>query len=209
MTEQSPIPKEELELFKQLKDLKVIFDAGARTDIDYLEIWPESEHHLFEPNPEFVKELRKKIKNNPNVFINEFGLGDKQEKRGYQTQNQAFIGTDNVPNTGTSDLILPLKTLDWYVKTNNIKQIDFLKLDTEGYEFRAILGAKKTLKNVRFIQYECWSDAGGIRTLLRDRFHVEDIGYRNSLAINYDLVDESERLKLVDYIVDNRLCKFK
>ena len=47
MIEQTPISKEELELFKQLKDLKVIFDVGARTDTDYLEIWSNAQHHLF------------------------------------------------------------------------------------------------------------------------------------------------------------------
>mgnify|MGYP001593197977 CR=1 FL=1 len=206
---QTPIPKEEIDLFKQLKDLKVIFDVGARTDTDYLEIWPDSEHHLFEPNPEFAQILREKIKSKPNVFVNEFGLGDKRENRGYQSQNQAFIGTDNVPNTGLAELILPIKTLDWYVKVNNIFRIDFLKLDTEGYEFRAILGAREIFKDIRFIQYERWSDAGGIRTLLRDLFHVEDVGYRNSLAINYTLVDEAERLRLVTYIVENRFGELK
>jgi len=30
----SPLPKEELDLFKQLKDLEVIFDVGARDDTE-------------------------------------------------------------------------------------------------------------------------------------------------------------------------------
>src|SRR3990167_3107314 len=70
----SPIPKEEIELAKQLKDIKVVFDVGARTDIDYLELWPEAEFHLFEPNPESFKELEEKVKDKPNVFANNFGL---------------------------------------------------------------------------------------------------------------------------------------
>ena len=112
MTEHTPIPKEELELFKQLKDLKVIFDVGTRTDVDYLEIWPNSEHHLFEPNPEFFLELMNKVWGKRKVFLNNFGLGDKNETRGYQAGMQAFVGSGSVLENAVADFILPIKTLD-------------------------------------------------------------------------------------------------
>ena len=73
MTQTTPIPKEELELFKQLTELKVIFDVGAREDTDYLDIWPDSEHHLFEPNPQFYP-----------VFKNFDGLWDFSTSHGHQ-----------------------------------------------------------------------------------------------------------------------------
>ena len=60
--EHTLIPTEELEVFKALKNIKVVFDVGARVDIDYLNIFPKATHHLFEPNPEFFKELKEKEK---------------------------------------------------------------------------------------------------------------------------------------------------
>ena len=37
-------------------------------------------------------------------------------------------------------------TIDSYVKANDIKRIDLLKIDTQGYEKECLLGAKNSLK---------------------------------------------------------------
>ena len=76
--EHTLIPTEELEVFKALKNIKVVFDVGARVDIDYLNIFPKATHHLFEPNPEFFKELKEKVGDRKNVYLNYYGLGDKE-----------------------------------------------------------------------------------------------------------------------------------
>ena len=210
MIEQTPIPKEELELFKQLKDLKVIFDVGARTDIDYLEIWPESEHHLFEPNPEFFDELSKKIKGKPNVHANKYGLGDKNQVMGYIEGFQTFVASEVINNPyATGNLLLPMKTLDTYILETGVKQIDFLKMDTEGYELKILLGATNWLQIIKFIQYEHWGKHNNlmIKGLLSEDFDIIDIGYRNVFCMNKQLVSEEERQRLKAYIVDNKLSQ--
>ena len=35
-----------------------------------------------------------------------------------------------------------------------ILKLDFLKIDTEGYEFEILLGAKKNIKNINIILFE-------------------------------------------------------
>ena len=209
MTE-TPIPKEELNLFKQLKDLKVIFDVGARTDIDYFKLWPESEHHLFEPNPEFCEVLKEKVGDKPNVFINNFGLGDKECEQGYQMGNQAFIDSLSINNlTATQDKILPIKTLDTYIREKSIERIDFLKMDTEGYELKVLLGATNWFHIIKFIQYEHWGKHNNlmIKGLLSEDFDTIDIGYRNVFCMNKKLVGEEETTRLKTYIVENKLCE--
>ena len=42
-------------------------------------------------------------------------------------------------------------TLDDYIIENNIKRIDFLKIDTEGYEFNVIKGLGEHIKNVKYM----------------------------------------------------------
>ena len=121
MIETTPLPKEELELFKQLKDLNVIFDVGARVDTDYIDLWPDSQHHLFEPNPEFFDELVKRVNDKHNVRVNKFGLGDKEETRGYQEGLQSFLGSGSCPENGTADLMSPIETLDFYIHNFDIK----------------------------------------------------------------------------------------
>src|SRR3990167_11188430 len=114
------IPLEELEVFKALKGVRVVFDVGARTDTDYFDIFPKASYHLFEPNPIFFAELKAKVGNRKNVYLNNYGLGEKDEELPYDPSTQSFL----LPVTNPA---LPIKTLDWYIQENNIKQIDFLK----------------------------------------------------------------------------------
>ena len=37
---------------------------------------------------------------------------------------------------------------------NKIETIDFLKIDTEGYEYEILLGLKNKLKNVKLLMFE-------------------------------------------------------
>ena len=45
-------------------------------------------------------------------------------------------------------------TLDGYIGEHNINQIDFLKIDTEGYEFEILKGLKKNIFKVKLILFE-------------------------------------------------------
>ena len=44
-------------------------------------------------------------------------------------------------------------TIDNYMKIKNISKIDFLKIDTEGYEYE-IVKALNNLKNIKLILFE-------------------------------------------------------
>ena len=207
---QIPLPKEELDLFKQLKDLKVIFDVGAREDTEYLDLWPDSEHHLFEPNPIFFEALKSKVKDKPNVFPNNFGLGDKRCEMAYREGLQSFVESDAVNDKQRDiDMVLQLTTLGAYVTDKNISSIDFLKIDTEGFDRKVILGAYNWLKMIKFIQYEHWGEVDNkmIVGLLSDKFDIYCVGYRNQFCMNRDLVDWEERTRLSKYIEDNKLAE--
>jgi hypothetical protein len=51
-------------------------------------------------------------------------------------------------------VLLRIKKGKDYVIDNNIQNIDFLKIDTEGYELEVIKGAKETLKKTQFALIE-------------------------------------------------------
>ena len=48
------------------------------------------------------------------------------------------------------ELIKPIKvktlTLSKFIQENNINDIDILKIDTEGYEYKILIGAKNEIK---------------------------------------------------------------
>ena|SRR3990167_1004097 len=192
---QTVIPQDELEVFRNLKNIRVVFDVGARTDTDYLEIRPKAVYHLFEPAPDFFKELKEKIGSKKNVYLNNYGLSDVEENLRYSSGLQAFESGE--ANKEGGDMLLPLKTLDWYVKEYNIKRIDFLKIDTEGYDYKILKGGLETIKITKYIQYEHWDNLQQFHDLLGEEFEVEYIGYRNVLCISRKLVNfgECEKLK--------------
>lgn len=203
---QAPIAKEEIEVFKQLGPMEVIFDVGARTDTDYLAIHPKAEFHLFEPNPAFFEELAKKVVDKTNVATSRCGLGDKKGLIMYNDMLQAFEGG---AQTLKGFMGLPIITLDWYVEKIGIDCIDFLKIDTEGYDLNVLKGGRKSLKNVRFIQYEHWDNDQDFHALLGKDFDIEYIGYRNSLCMNKTLVPLEERAKILKFIRDNNYRNLK
>jgi hypothetical protein len=47
-----------------------------------------------------------------------------------------------------------MKTLESYLLKYNIEKIDFLKIDTEGYEFGVLLGSKEKIKEIKLIMFE-------------------------------------------------------
>ncbi len=181
----TPIPQDELEVFKNLPNIKVVFDVGARADVEYLRIKPEIQLHAFEPNPVFFAQLTQNAAENPNVYLNNYGLGDVNCELPYSTERQAFVGgeeSDVIQKAGKLETLLSVKTLDWYVKEHQIEVIDFLKIDTEGFDFRVLLGGLQTIPKCRYIQYEHWNDQRRFHMILGQQFKMDYIGSRNVLC---------------------------
>ena len=198
----SAIPPKELELFKFISpDIDVIFDVGARTDIEYKTIKPSTICHLFEPDPKSFEALKDKLNDLPDMHLNNYGISDEDGTFYYDDGLQTFRTHNKEYNKP-----LPVKTLEWYCKENNIDKIDFLKTDTEGWDLRVILGAINYWPVIKYIQYEHWNDDIKFRKLLEQDFECEYIGYRNGLAMNKKLLSEERRAEVIKYIRDNKLA---
>jgi FkbM family methyltransferase len=97
----------------------------------------------FEPVAVFRKCLEKNV-NGANFFISPLALGD------HDTQATMIITEGNSghshldPNTlGTGDVqVVKLDNL-------NIENVDYIKIDCEGYEYRVLQGAEQTVKRCR------------------------------------------------------------
>lgn len=163
------ISSHELTLFRELKDIEVVFDIGARENTDYLTIKPHATYHLFEPNPVFFEYLKKEVGHLKNVHLNNFGIVDEGESRQYMEQ----VGWYTVP----------CKTLDEYIKENNITRLDFLKTDTEGYDYKIFSSSPIALGMAKYIQYEYWNDKDAFYNLLNPNFDLYEMGIRNVFGI--------------------------
>lgn len=177
LSKPTPIPQEEIEVFSLLKNkINTVFDVGPRTDLTYFNIKKNCSYHLFEPNCEFVKELKKQIflSRDNRIILNEYGLSDRKENNCvYYKKSQSFIMNPVFHGKDVSGKSYSLRRLDDYVIENKILKIDFLKIDTEGLDYKVMMGGAKTIKNkVSYIQFEYWDGVKKFVDLLKNEFNL-------------------------------------
>ena len=145
----------EYKFYMDIKEkINVIFDVGCRTDSEFINF--TGEVHYFDPVNEFIESLKKnKILNKISQF-NNFGLGNSNSQFYYYPKYQSFY--DRINSCKISDdnnkILLQIKKGNDYVINNNIKSIDFIKIDTEGYELNVLQGFEDCLEIVKIIQFE-------------------------------------------------------
>ena len=158
-------------LVNNSNDEIVFFDGGGNIGehtSKFLELSKNKKRggrvYTFEPFKDAAKKLTenlssKKFFNNKDYFLNEVALSDKEgEQVFYYDNNESFSGQNSLINHYMLNDSIDVKTttIDNFCILNNINQIDFLKLDIEGYELKALLGAKNLLSDnkIKYIQLE-------------------------------------------------------
>lgn len=152
-------------LINSLRHGDVFFDVGS--NIGYFSVLASSiigefgQVHSFEPIEENHKELEFTINQNKikNITANNVAVGPKN---GEMT---LYTGSKKIANSGWASLvktdrrpdpvIVNMLSLDEYININNIKRIDMIKMDIEGAEFDALLGAEKLLSLHNGVQIIC------------------------------------------------------
>lgn len=158
-------PKTEVEFFNLIKKyVDVVFDVGARDDIDYIKNSYDKSRkfHLFEPVQEFISNCQKQIEDlnpadniNNEIYLNAIGIGSETGLMDYYPNTQSFVFRTHDANSVDVGLSFPIKTLDNYCEENNISNIDFLKIDIEGMEIDVLNGGRKIIENsTKIIQFE-------------------------------------------------------
>jgi hypothetical protein len=108
--------------------------------------------------------------------------------------------------------MVQVTTLDEYVKDHNIRHVDFLKVDVEGYEFFVLKGAENMFKQgiVDMVQYEFSGATLESRFFLRDflRF-FEQYGYdmyrlKSRSLERVEYFPDQERFTLTNFVAVKR-----
>ena len=146
----------------------IIFDVGGNKGQSiekYLKIFDKPIIHSFEPIETEFNYMYNKFKNNKNIFLNNFALGDKTEEKEFnvtaKTVNSSFnkinLDTDwlkerskqyNTSEEGyvTSVQKVNVIKLDDYCRDHKISIIDLVKIDTQGYEDKVLQGSLNSIK---------------------------------------------------------------
>ena len=150
------------------KSQPIVFDVGGgkgQSIKRYKKIFKSPIIHTFEPNIEELNILKKKYENDKNVYLNSKAVSEKIESLELNITGSSSFSSFNkiMPNTDwltnkkkkynidNSDFVVKkiecnTTDLDSYIADNHISNIDVLKIDTQGFENKVLLGAQKSLK---------------------------------------------------------------
>lgn len=127
-------------------------DVGAHVGITAYQMSRSFEHvHAFEINPKIYECMDYNLKQRKvdNVTTYPVGLGAREESVSIKTTNKSF---STHVNPSQREGNIPVKPLDFF----DLQDVDFIKIDAEGYEPFVAQGGLKTIERCTpIILYEC------------------------------------------------------
>jgi FkbM family methyltransferase len=159
----------------------MIFDVGANIG-EFSEFccstFHECDLHAFEPSLATFEILNKNLERaQARVSTHRLGFSDKSgDANLYSSEPGSTIASVHQlerpirPFRDQFTETIKLTTIDDFCKEQGIAKIDYLKLDIEGHEYHALLGARGMLDSgaIRFIQFEFGDNNVSSRTYLND-----------------------------------------
>jgi FkbM family methyltransferase len=145
-----------VDLGRDLADFKpaVIFDVGANVGLSTaacLARFPKAEIYSFEPVEKTYAQLDQRFAKDPRVRCFHLALG-AEATTGTITVSESAVLASLSPTAliGETTLVsgveqVEVETLDDFTTAHEIDRIDYLKVDTEGYDLNVVKGAERLL----------------------------------------------------------------
>jgi FkbM family methyltransferase len=164
---------------------------------------PDARGILLEPSAVAAERLRAEF--GTQVEILEAACADEEGVAEFAEMPDASelssLERDRAALRGATVRTVPVLTIDSLLESKGIKDVDFLKIDTEGSDGRVLVGATKALQEQRLgiVQFEYnqpWALAGS--TLGRELRRLGDAGYR-AFVLRPDGLVEVDYAKYGEY----------
>jgi len=142
-----------------LAEFKMVFDVGAnvgQSAVEYVRVFPDATIFCFEPVPSVFAELRSKKAQLPRISTFELGMGADEGKADIHVAADSRISSIPNKRPGDSTQIISLATVSGFCHAREIRQLDFLRIDTEGFDLSVLQGAAELLAAgaIHFVQVE-------------------------------------------------------
>ena len=181
------------------KNLNTVLDVGAHhgeTILNLINNFNIKKIYAFEASNINFLQLEKRLKNivtKAHIVLVNNGVGEKERFQNIKQTEESSSSTYSDINENSTyfkrkkfflynkkkyfiNKKTRLITLNNFFDENKLKNVDYLKIDTEGYEFFVLKGFNKYIKNVKVIHFEHHYD-----NMLIKKYKFSDI---HNLLIN-------------------------
>ena len=203
--EQSDDPYHAISILLDKEKTITIIDAGASIgDISQklMKMFPLATVHSIEPYPPFHAHLEKIATNNPRLVVKKLALSDENGSRFLQVNKSEGTNSllksndegreiygDLLSNVG--EIEVKSQTLDDFLDENSIEQVDLLKLDLQGAELHALIGASASLSSGKIKCILC-------EVMFRPHYESQPLAH----SILHELIDKHD-FKLFNFYQDH------
>jgi len=143
---------------------RVIVDAGSNVGLSVLFFrsrYPDSRVYAIEPDPETFDRLRLNIEHLPGVDAARLALSDRTgPARFFRSTSESWTSSLFPAGRSLEEVTVEAVTLDEFLTARGLSEVDLLKLDIEGAEYR-VLESSQRLAAIRHIVAELHFDIGG------------------------------------------------
>ena len=159
------------------KESQIFFDVGANLgqSINRLKrINSKSQIHSFEPAPDLFKSLKNQFEDDKSITLNNLGVANTDGEINFHTykyhginsaisidKKSKFLKSRVLASKAEEDnfekiIKINVTSIDHYCEKKLIKEIDYIKIDTQGYETKILEGMENILEknNVSIIELE-------------------------------------------------------
>ena len=159
---------------------------------------------MIEPLKDSFNDLENKFYMNKRVKLRHLGFSNNNESATIFF-NQEKEGSASIlkKNSNFSEEI-SLITLDDFSRQEKISEIDFLKMDVQGFEYKILQGAKSLLQGdkIKFIQFEFDEPNIEARVFFKDFWNLLSPKY----DIYHSLYNGLVKIDEYDYTLENYRC---
>jgi FkbM family methyltransferase len=130
----------------------ILFDIGAnegQTIRKLRSVFPTGVIHSFEPSPSTFRVLSRAFGGAPGIVLNNSGVGSRagtwELVENELTNMSSFLEPGDAWGAIKGRTPVSVVTLDQYCAERTIANIDFLKIDTQGFDYEVLRGADEIL----------------------------------------------------------------